>query len=259
MRARLGLKVLGLCALVMSATAIGTSSAAQAEAGACFGYADAILGLRCFGEVLEAKTEPVFENNTATFLINNLNLEVLCTTAASIEGGTLSTNGSILSGRIEFGGCISLSTTPTLTKLIACTPNDPVAGLGKIRTEKGTGLIVLHNGEPVISLGPSTGTTLVRIFLGEECSLSEELIVQGKLILQDAPLTHVVEKEGKKETVVLKTAKEQSIKHMITHLMQEFPGLKLMTVGVNKATIDGTAVVRLFFPHAAHQWAIKAS
>src|ERR1700755_2718104 len=140
MRTRLGLKVLGLCALVMGTMAIGTAGVAQAEVGACWGYLEG-ANLKCFSATLEAK--PVFEveNKTATLLIANVNLEVLCTGAEFDEGGQLTANGSILLGRIKFTGCISNSRTPTLTKLGGCTPKDPVSGLGTVLTEKGTGLI----------------------------------------------------------------------------------------------------------------------
>ena len=54
MRTRLGLKVLGLSALVMGVMAIGTTGAAQAEVGACWGYMHASV-LKCFGEKLRGK------------------------------------------------------------------------------------------------------------------------------------------------------------------------------------------------------------
>ena len=244
MRTRLGLKVLGLSALIMGVMAIGTTGAAQAESGACWKYLIAGGATKCFGEnvngvPLEPQPEAEFENKTGTLLINNVNLEVLCTGAKFIEGGGLGLNGSVLLGRVEFNGCVSLSRTPTLTKLNPCTPNDPVAGLGNIRTEKGTGLIVLHNGEPVVELKPDTGTTLAKIFLGEECSVSEELIVSGKLVIQD---------QGGKAAFET---------HATTHLIREFPSLQLMKVGVNSATIDGTAVVKLPGAHNALSWAGK--
>ena len=251
MRTRLGLKVLGLSALVMGLMAIGTAGVAHAEAGACWKYLLAGGATKCFGEnvngvPLEARPTIKFENNTGTLLIANVNLEVLCTSAKFVGAGTegmLALNGEILLGRVQFEGCISLSRTPTLSKLNTCTPNDPVAGLGKILTEKGTGLIVLHllaggSKIPLVKLSPDVGLTLAKIFLGEECAVSEELIVTGHLDIQDTG------------------GKTPFEEHKKVHLIEE-SSLKLMTVGVNQATIDGTAEVSLEGDHSALFWGGK--
>jgi len=222
----------------MGVMAIGTTGAAQAETGACFGYISG-ASLPCFSTTLEALPVVAVENKSATLLVGGLNIEVLCGTAAFIEGGTLSANGSILLGRVEFGECISLSKTPTLTQLTKCTPKDPVAGLGKIRTEKGTGLIVLHNGEPVVKLSPDVAPILAKIFLGESCAVSEELIVTGNLVLQD------------------QLGKAAFEKHAVTHLIREFPGLQLLRVGGVLSTIDGTANITLGGTHTGFEWAGK--
>jgi hypothetical protein len=251
MRTRLGLKVLGLSALVMGVMAIGTAGVAQAEVGACWGYLliDTVEGkevttLPCFSTTLEAKPLVAIENATgthpsaATLLVESLNLEITCTEAKFIEGGTLSVNGSILLGRVEFGGCFTRkSTAKGLELIVPCDPHDPVTGLGRIRTEKGTGLIVLHNGEPVVELKPDTvGGPLAKIALFEGCPIAEEVIVTGKLILSD-----IGGKAGFEE-------------HKLIHLIREFPSLKLMKVGANTVSIDGTAEVRLDEPHNALKW-----
>ena len=248
MRTRLGLKVLGLCALVMGTMAIGTAGVAQAETGACWGYLNAKAELKCFGEkvgteVLEAKPIFALENNTGTLLIENLNFEILCTGVEFDEGGQLALNGSILLGRLKFTGCIALSKTPELKKLASCTPKDPTGGAGVILTEKFTGLIVLHEltsdkvKDPVVLLKPDTGEILAKMHLGEECSVGEELIVKGEIVLTDCG------------------GKASFSEHKLTHLFQEFGALQLMRVGVNKATIDGSANVTLAAPHNALKWA----
>jgi hypothetical protein len=245
MRTRLGLKVLGLSALVMGVMAIGTAGVAQAEVGACWGYESG--GLKCFSTTLEAKPLVTIENiagthpSAATLLVESLNLEITCTTAAFIAGGTLSANGSILLGQVEFGGCFTRkSTAKGLELLTTCDPDDPVAGLGKIRSEKGTGLIVLHNGEPVVKLSPDTGTTLTKIFLFEVCPIASEIFVTGNLVLSDIG------------------GKASFEEHKLTHLIREFPSLKLMKVGANTVSIDGSAEVKLEAPHNALKWAGKA-
>ena len=248
MRIRLRFKVLGLSMLALGVMAIGTTGAARAETGACWGYINAAINLQCFGELsLEAGIKFQFTGNTGTLLIENVNFEVLCTAGSFINGGKLTSNGSITLGQIMLTGCIGLSKTPTLTKLTACTPKDPVGGKGTIISEKVTGLIVLHElisnkvKDPVVEIKPDTGELIFPIFLGEECSVSEEICVKGKLILSD---------------VGGKTGFEE---HKLTHTFQEFSALQLMKVGVNKATIDGSAVFSLTSPHDVFKWAGKAA
>jgi hypothetical protein len=245
MRTRPGLKLLGLSALVTGVMAIGTAGVAQAETGACWGWrVTSISVLNCFSTTLEAKPVIAIENITgthpsaATLLVESLNLEITCTTAALIEGATLSANGSILLGRLEFGGCFTRKSTAKGLELIPlCDPHDPVAGLGKIRTEKFTGLIVLHNGEPVVKISPDVGTTLVKIFLYEECPIASEILVTGNLVLQDGG------------------GKVSFEEHKLTHLFREFPSLRLLKVGANTVTLDGSAEVTLASPHNALLWA----
>jgi hypothetical protein len=240
MRTRPVLKVLGLSALVMGVMVIGTARVAQAETGACFGYKSGGT-LPCFSASLEAEPR-ISLAGTPTFLVGGLNMEISCMFANAIEGGTLSANGSILLGRMEFSGCFTRKSTATgLGSLPTCAPVNPLTGVGRIRTEKGFGLIVLHNGEPVIKLSPDSGTTLAKIFLDAECPIAEEIIVTGSLVLQD---------------VAGKIAFEG---HAIHHFIQEFPNLKLMKVGANTVTIDGMATVSLGFAHFGLEWAGKAA
>lgn len=243
MRIRLGLKLIGLSALVMGVMAIGTAGVAQAETGACWGYRNAKAELKCFGEAgLEAGVSFAFEGSTGTLLIANLNFEILCTAGSLINGGKLTTNGSITAGQFKLTGCIGLSKTPTLTKLAACTPIDGTE-LGVILSEVITGLIRLHEGEPTVLFKPVSGTTLFNIHLGlnEECAVGLNLIVKGELVIGD-----VAGKFGFEE-------------HKLTHTFQEFAKLQLMTVGVNKATIDGNIVFSLDSPHNTLKWAGKAA
>lgn len=239
MRTRLGLKAIGISALMMGVMAIGTAGVVHAEAGACWSYL--INGVqKCLGEGgLVAK--PLFElgNNTGTLSIENVNFEILCTGVELDEGGQLAANGSILLGRLRFTGCITLSRSPILSELGACTPNDPVGGLGVILTEKLTGLIKLHESEPIILITPDSAKTLVKIFLGEECSFGEETLVKGELVLGDC--------EGKGSFE----------EHKLTHLFEEFSKLRLLHVGTNKATIDGSANITLDAPHNTLLWAGK--
>lgn len=241
MRTRLGLKVLGLSALVMGVMAIGTAGVAQAETGACWKYL--ISGVqKCFGEGgLEAGVKFAFENNTGTLLIENVNFEVLCTAGALVNGGKLTSNGSVTAGVVKFTGCIGLQRTPELKKLASCTPFDETTGeVGVILTLPATGLIKLHEGEPTVLFKPvAADEVLAHIHLGELCGIGEELLVKGELVIRDCG--------GK-------TGFEE---HKLTHLAEEYSKLQLMKVGVNKATIDGSANFTLLSPHNELLWGGK--
>lgn len=238
MQVRRGHQALGLCALLMGVMVISTS-VAQAETGACWGYMNGTT-LKCFSSTLEAT--PVVEPfSSGTLLIGNVNLEVLCTGAKFIEGGVLSANGSVLLGKVEFSGCLSRTSNSKLELLKVCEPRDPIAGAGKIRTEKITGLITLHLGKPDVLFKPDTGETLAKIFLGELCAVSEEIIVKGEFVAEDV------------------FGKESFETHSNSHLMDESFSLHLMKVGINGATIDGSAIVRPGGVHNAMLWAGKAA
>ncbi len=245
LQTRLGLKALGLCALVMGVMAIGTTGAAQAETGACWGYINpTTLELKCFNKELEAKPLFELENKTGTLLIANQTFAVLCTGLEFDEGGQLSENGTILLGRIKFSGCV------TLIKGVISKPCEPFNGTekGVILTEKGEGLIKLHELtatkelEPTVLIKPDIKEgNLAIIHTGPECSVGEEIIIKGELVLWDCK------------------GKTSFQEHKLVHLVEEFPGLKLMKVGANSATLDGSANVTLASPHNLLKWAGKAA
>ncbi len=249
LRSRLGLKALGLCALVMGVMAIGTTGAAQAETGACWGFlvevAKEKFELKCFSKTNEAAAPALeLENKTGTLLIANQTFSVLCTGAEFDEGGQLSENGTILPGKIKFKGCV------TLIKGVISKPCEPFNGTEKgiILTEKGEGLIKLHELttpvkelEPTVLIKPVAGETLAKIHLGAECSVGEEIIVKGELVLWDCK------------------GKASFEEHKVIHLVEEFPGLKLMKVGANSATLDGSANATLTGAQLGFKWAGKAA
>jgi len=232
----------------MVTMAIGTAGVAQAETGACWLWLVVENGAtKCFGEngtdgkPLEPKPVLTIENaatTAATLLINNKNIEITCRTAVFSEGGELGLNGSILLGRITFGGCFTRkSTEKGLELLKACEPTS-AAGAGTVITEKGTGLIVLHEvaGKkiPLVKLSPDVGTTLAVFNFGELCGAGEEITLNGFLDLQDLALGE----------------------HKLTHLISE-SALHLMTVGGVAVTIDGSAEVTLPGVHNALKWGGK--
>jgi hypothetical protein len=222
--------------------AIAGASVAQAEVGAAFSYENAAGTLKGnFSSALEA--EPVFalEGETGTLLIAEKPISVLCKLAEFDEGGQLAGEGTVLLGRIKFSKCVGLIEGKVSA---ACEPVDPVSGKGTVLTEKGTGLIKLHEltnkeKDSTILLKPDTGETLAVIHM-PGCGAGEEIIVKGELVLWDC--------EGNTSAKTLK----------VTHLVTEFPGLKLMKVGTKSATLDGSANVTLRGAHINYKWAALA-
>ncbi len=236
-------KALGLCALVTGVMAIGVGGSAQAEVGACWGFMNGAK-LECLSKTNEAAA-PKFEieNKTSTLLIANQTFSFLCTTLEADEGGQLSENGTILPGKTKLSGCVALI-KGVISK--PCEPNDPISGRGTILTEKSEGLIRLHElaggeKEPTLLFKPVTGETLLKIHLGAECSVGEEVIVKGEQVFWDCK------------------GKASFEEHKVTHLLEEFPGLKLMKVGANAATWDASVNVTLTGPQQGLKWAGKAA
>ncbi len=244
LRTRLGLRTLGLCSLVLGLMAFAGTGVAQAEeheTGPCWGYINpSTLKLECFSKVLEAEPVIEIENKTATLLIANQTFSILCTSAVFDEGGQLSAEGKILLGRLKFKGCV------TLIKGVISKPCEPFNGTekGVILTEKIEGELKLHE----LAGGVKDSTILVKpdvkegallvIHPGAECSVGEEILVKGEWVLWDC--------------------KNEPTVHKVTHLLEEFPGLKLIKVGANQATIDGSFNVSLGGAHLGYQWAFLA-
>jgi hypothetical protein len=239
-RSKLGLKALGLCALVLGLTAFA-SSVAQAEPGASWGYKKTEKGtLEKFSTSLEAGMAVEIENKTASLLFTaggGTKVEILCTAAEFDEGATLSADGSILLGRMKFTGCI---TKLNGVSSLPCRPTTPL-GAGTILTNKFDGLIVLHFGQPVVlilSTDPlESKNILTNIETGEECSIGEKVPVTGDLVLWDC--------KGK-------TSFET---HAVTHLIEEFPSLHLLIALGQPALLDGSANVKLNGLHTGYWWA----
>ena len=123
----------------------------------------------------------------------------------------------------------------------ACTPqSEKIKGL--VLTLKFDGLLVLHelisNGvkDPMILLLPDkAGEPLADLELGEECSIGEALTVGGHLDLF----------ECKNELTV----------HKVTHLFEEKPPLRLLTVLGHPAELDGSFNISLTGEHKGYEWA----
>jgi hypothetical protein len=249
-RSKFSLRVLGLCAFVLSLMAFATSGVAQAEPGAQWGYINdnekPEPKLKFFDSKLEGQLQiKEIENKTASLLFTTgggTKVTILCTGASFDEGGQLAAEGAILLGRLHFTGC------KTLLNGTLSPPCEPHTGASKglILSLKFTGLIILHklvkDGklDPVVLLIPDQKNAKGEpsgavIELGEECSIGESVEVTGHLDVWDC--------------------KNLLTTHMLEHLVEEFPELRLLRALGQPATIDGTAFVKLIGEHEGFLWA----
>jgi hypothetical protein len=230
MRSSFGLKVLGLCALLVGLMSI-SAGAAQATVGAYW-----LVGGKKISETLLPTAVAAIENKTSSLLtkLSNKNIHILCTTVELVEAHALEPNGGLL-GKAKFSGCVFLELlVPPATKEIkACNPEG-----GIINTNKVKGLITLHEGEGRITLTPfEAGGTFANIFLGLECAFGENLKVGGSLVLKECNKAFLTD--------------------LVTHLVEEDKVLTKLWVNseTNPATIDGSANVTLSGAHAGMTFA----
>lgn len=185
-RSRLGLKVLGLCALALGLMAF-VASAAQAEATSHWNVAGkAVTGTEEFQlEITE------IENKSATLEFTTAGgtlVKILCTAAnfAGTKGGRLIKEGGISLGDVLFTGCkTELNSKPAG----GCETHSPGKTAGNILTENGTGLIMLDvvsgKTEEYTKITPDVGSTFAKIEMGEECAIGTLVKVEGILWIKD--------------------------------------------------------------------------
>jgi hypothetical protein len=245
-RSRLGLKALGLCALVLGLMAFATS-AAHAEKGSTWVIINAkgeLLNIPGATDLLPQLEIKEIENNTATLSWTTgagTKVKILCTAANFDEGGKLIAEGGLSLGRILFKGCVTL-----LNGVISppCKPKGGGAPVGEILTNKGKGLIVLDlltGGavDTLVLIKPDEGTAFSTLALGEECAIGESITISGELWIKDC----------KGET----SFKTEAVEHLIEEALH---GLTV-SPGAQPAVIEGSALVRLANPgeHAGLKWA----
>ena len=228
-RSRLGLKALGLCAMLVGMFAF--TGVAQAEVGAFW----LVNGAKISESLLPTVKA---ETDVAGTLLTELGgkfIHLKCPTINLVGAHLVEPLGKIL-GSIDFSGCkfFSLKTAGgELVEQKVCEPNaEGVAGL--IVTNSITGLIKLHEPktgvkEGVLEAAPTTaGGLFATIQLGaaapnNECAFGEKLKIGGVFFLKDC--------EGKFLTDLVK------------HLVEELKALTKLVVneGTKTATIDGSA------------------
>jgi hypothetical protein len=233
MRLRLGLKVLGLCALLMGLMAVA-AGAAQAEVGSHWNVSGTAISSALLPE-LQVKE---LENKDITLLskLSGKSLELLCT-GASFTSVKLGAEGAIdKGGSILFSGCIFKWGGVVQPKCVPHSKGDPE---GTLRTLPFHGLVQLHEvlvgrKEGTVLLLPDTGETFQSFILGKEgelneCAAGEILPLSGKLALKDC--------------------QEMFSTEQVDHLFVENPGLTdvwfLNKTVEHKVTVDGSAVLTL--------------
>jgi len=237
MRSRLGLKALGLCALLVGVMAI-TASAAQAEGEWDVGGKK----LSTYSPALEPEVAGKLENKMGTLLtnVNGLNIGVLCT-AGTLTGVKLKAGDKTSNGFVTFTGCNVWEVSgSTFVKELSCTVKTVGQANGTVQSEEGYGLVELHeDGSTVtliIPLKEVEGKPLFGTIEFGACALPEEMPVYGKLDVKDCE---------NKATV------SQPI-----HLIEEHSLSALYAINTkHPVTLDGSAEVFLTGAHAGQSWA----
>lgn len=244
-RSKLGLKVLGLCAMLVGMFAF--TGVAQAEVGAFWLVSGAKISEALLPTV-EAKTD--VEGSLLTTL-GGKEIHLRCPNIKLVGAHLVEPLGKIL-GKIDFSGCkfFTLEGSPLSEKeKTACEPSaEGVKGL--IVTNNITGLIKLHEGQPVIEAVPTEAKKpFVNLFLGEECGFGENLKVGGPF-------------EGAGGGVVfLKDCQGKALTDLAEHLVEELSALTKLTVngGATAATVHGSAWAFLGGAHKGLTFAAHAA
>lgn len=223
-RTKLGL--LGLCAMVFGLMAFGTSGA-QAEVGAKWlilaadgttktgATLHASVGLEVEKNALGEPIPLVLHSEILKFKVLFLCTEAIADEAKLLKDGTIGKEEGVPTGsKILFGGCTTdLNGSPAPE----CTPEDPLAGKGKISTQPGHALLVLHElsggvKDDLTEIIPDAGLggTFAKIVLPAPCPIGTSVPVIGKFFLKDC--------EG------------LALTHLVKHLVEEGPLSELFTI-----------------------------
>jgi hypothetical protein len=250
-RSRLGLKVLGLCALALGLMAF-VANAAQAETAARWKVAGKeVTGTESFPTEIKE-----LEGKTASLLFttkSGTKVTILCTEAKFDEGGALIKEGGLSLGRILFKGCVTLLNGALSPP---CKPKGGGAPSGEILSERGKGLITLDkikltvegkeviDTEDYVKITPENAkgeaTKLFsKIELGAECAIGEFVNVESTSLGEGLWIKDCKGNgDPKKEPPVPGFTTEAT-----THLIEESLH-QLLALG-QPATIDGSAIVQL--------------
>ncbi len=256
MRLRLGLKALGLCALMAAFMAI-SAGAAQAEPGSEWDVEGTPLSET---PELNPELKGKLENKLGSLLtiINGLHLEVHCEEGA-LNGVVLKPGGGTNNtGDVSFGKCTVYKALPTREPIAGCEVRSEgqAKGSGKILSLPGKALLGLHESEdktvkekPVTHIIPNTGIFAHLIFeeeeSGEACGFGPlKALIGGELVVEDCTL------------VEPGVCEDQTRVSKIMHLIREEPELSNLWIfnEEHEATLDGSAEIELTGAHTGLNW-----
>jgi len=176
-RIKLGIKVLGLCALVFAVMGI-VSSGAQA-AGTWLVLEGGKVSEGTGGELtLEAET--TFIKHTK---ISGVAVLLECPTVETVVA-KLAAEGTIAKGgKLRYSRCV-ISLNGSVSK--PCEPNNEGKEPGVIVSKPSHAKFVLNEAkEELIEVTPDEGETYWTIEMGKECSIGTKVPFIGKLFLKD--------------------------------------------------------------------------
>lgn len=160
-------------------------------------------------------------------------VEITTSTAPELTGLKLEGEGKIAAGTVKFKG---LTTKINGSVSAPCTPS------GTVTSNKLKGGFVSHEGSLYVQLTPESGSTLVTIPLGEECSIGEEIPVitkkEGKGLVLSDPLGIANELKEHEATALA----------ALTELWM------LSETAEHKATVEGKAAVGLTGEDSGLTW-----
>ena len=228
-RSKVGLKVLGLCAVVLGLMAISASGAQASE-----WYYKKEGKLLAMGDLLPS-VGAAFETGGGSLLLTTkggTKLKINCTEISVT--GKLKEGGKSTEGKAKFGNCETFLNEETKAST-KCVPETAGKKL-ELVTNILLVLVGLHEGVPTAIVEPETGTTLASWSFGEACSVAEFFEVKGELILEDC--------------------KGEFSVHKVKHLFQEHKTLHNLTALGVPATLDGSAEYFLTgVGHEGLEWA----
>lgn len=250
-RSRVGLKTLGLCAMLIGMLAF--ASVAQAEPGAFW----LVNGAKISESLLPTVQA---EKDTALSLLTTLGgkeIHIRCANIKFIGMHLVEPLGKML-GKIDLSGCkfFRLITVFEEVEQKSCEPiAEGVKGL--IVSNNITSLIKLHEAsagvrESVLEAVPTEGTLFASMILGEECAFGETLkIGQGK--------------DGSGKTLpsafFLKDCQGKALTDLVKHLVEELPALTRMYIngGATPVRLNGSAWMFLDGAHKGLTFAAHAA
>jgi len=199
-RTKLGM--LGLCAIVFGVMAMSASAAQGATLTWLVLNAPKTVSttIELQGEGVNLLAELTGEKESSHIALltelSGLRVSVVCNTF-DLVGVHLGAHDTLSHGKVKFEGCNAYSLTALQVEMkeplgtdLGCLVKSPGANKGVVETNKGKGLLVLHNNntevltriEPAALAGETADFATLRF---EECALTEVNPVRGVLYIKD--------------------------------------------------------------------------